>query len=144
MQDSAHFFILAPDDRILHQPLYTLTVIEILPQDGRKTKMQTNIIARISEKVSTVGDRVLVECVHIGTDMGQGDGFTHYFVVARAPNGLYNTWRAIDRRENGKSEIVLASGNYDFPDRASAQRDMYDRANSAIYNFGWGFPEESL
>ena len=95
------------------------------------------IIARIREKVNSVDCAVLVDCVRIGTDISQGDGFDHYMVTALARSGRYITWRAINRRENGESVIVLDGGRYDYDHIADALCDMYDRARAALASAHW-------
>ncbi len=99
--------------------------------------MTTPIIEKIREKVNDVKGAVLVDCVRIGTDMSQGDGFTHYMVTARGQMGNYITWRAIDRNEDGESFIVLDGGRYYFDTLESALCDMVDRARWALANGRW-------
>ena len=95
------------------------------------------IIGEIREKVNSVDCAVLVDCIRIGTDMSQGDGFTHYMVTALARSGRYITWRALYRRENGGFDLVRAGGRYDFESIESALCDMYDRARSALESAHW-------
>lgn len=95
------------------------------------------IIGRIREKVNDVDGAVLVDCIRIGTDISQGDGFDHYMVTAIARTGRYITWRAINRRENGDSVLVLDGGRYDFDSLTDALCDMYTRARSALESAHW-------
>lgn len=103
------------------------------------------IIERICDKVNAVNGAVLVDCIHIGRDVSQGDGFDHYVVTARDQAGRYITWRAINRRENGGSDLVLDGGRYDIDGIQNALCDMYDRARSALETAHWELiPKEGI
>lgn len=95
------------------------------------------IMTRIREKVNSVNCAELVDIIRIGRDISQGDGFDHYMVTARDQSERYITWRVIDRRENGASDLVLDGGRYDFDTIDGALYDMYDRARSALASAHW-------
>lgn len=134
----------APDSGILAPTLiYFDANIDIATRWQEKKKMKE--LARIREKVNAVECAVLVDCVRIGTDISQGDGFVHYMVTARAKSGRYITWRAIDRKENGTSDLVLCGGRYDIVGIQNAVADMYDRARDALAGAHWeDMPQEAI